>query len=106
MTTVTNQTGSFSGPIYTVGTNGMSRVPYWVGVRTPEPSTGLQVRVEVTDSLGFTDVQYSAMLDGSIAGSVRGSFIFENGSGNGTFYVDVFGSPSPEYDILFATNDG
>jgi len=82
----------------TVSGTGVLTISYWVGIRTPAAGSALQARLESEDSLTFPTTQTSAILPGSAAGAISGSFVYECAdSFNGQFFVDSLGLPV-EYD--------
>lgn len=73
----------------------MYRVDFWIGIRTTEVASGISAQADATDPLAFQSLNaYSGAADGSIAGSIQGSFLFnyagvESGNGARTFSFDT-----------------
>lgn len=97
----TSSSQSFAGAC-----NGLQRICFWVGIRTPSPGCGLQVDLTCTDPLGFQSQTFSGLVDGSSVGSTQDYWSAAyDGVGTYTWNVSYLGLPGMEYDYIVDQKD-
>lgn len=83
---------------------GLYEFNYWIGIRTPVAGSGLQGRLEVTDTLGFLTTNTTGLVDGSDFGSLQGSFCMQgDGTTESTWTIDSLGTAGLEYDVMWTS---